>query len=311
MTTEIPAAPPVRLRLDISYDGTDFVGWAVQPERRTVAGVLGEALAVLFRTPVSLVVAGRTDSGVHATGQVAHLDVDRMALISLTPRHRDRSLDQGCAGLRRRLAGLLPPDVRVRAVTVAPAGFDARFSALRRHYRYRISTADWGVDPLHRSDVFARPRPLDAVAMQRAADTLLGLRDFATFCKARPDGTTIRELQQLSITTDDDDVVITVAADAFCHSMVRSLVGVLIAVGEGRMPITEPAVLLQAKRRTSSVHTAPARGLTLVGVDYPADTALAARSAATRAQRSDLDVRTAAEAMTDQNNGASRDEEEM
>lgn len=276
----------IRLRLDISYDGTDFAGWATQPGLRTVAGVLGDALALLFREPVPLVVAGRTDSGVHATGQVAHIDVARGALSGLAPRHLIGSPDEGLVGLQRRLAGLLPADLRVRSVAVAPPGFDARFSALRRHYRYRIGTAPWGVDPLHRVDVFARPRPLDADAMQQAAGSLLGLRDFATFCKARPDATTIRELQRLSVTAAGDEVVIEVSADAFCHSMVRSLVGVLMAVGEGRMPVTGPAALLADRRRTSAVHTAPARGLTLVGVDYPADTALAARSAVTRATRS-------------------------
>jgi tRNA pseudouridine38-40 synthase len=303
VTSETPPQP-CRLRLDLSYDGTEFAGWAVQPGLRTVAGVLTDKLAVLFRAQVPLVVAGRTDSGVHATGQVAHIDVDSRALIGLAARHREASLSEGVVGLRRRLAGRLPPDVRVRAVPLAAAGFDARFSALRRHYRYRIGTADWGVDPLHRTDVYARPRPLDTEAMQRAAGTLLGLRDFATFCKARPDATTIRELQQLAVAADGDDVVVTVAADAFCHSMVRSLVGVLIAVGEGRLPVEAPATMLAARERSSAVHTAPARGLTLIGVDYPADTALAARSAATRALRSSDDLDTA------RNDATTRDEED-
>lgn len=283
----------VRLRLDLSYLGTDFAGWAVQPGLRTVAGVLGGGLGTLLRGPVPLVVAGRTDSGVHATGQVAHIDVEPAALIALAPRGlRDPGgVDttdppaMGRAGLLRRLAGLLPRDLRVRAVTPAPAGFDARFAALRRHYRYRIGTAAWGVEPADRAMVLAHPRPLDADVMHRSAGALLGLQDFATFCRARPDATTVRELQALTVSADGPLVDIAVTADAFCHSMVRSLVGVLIGVGEGRLPISRPAEMLADRRRTSQVHTAPAHGLTLVGVDYPPDAEVAARAAATRAVR--------------------------
>ena len=159
--------PDLRLRLDIAYDGTAFSGWAVQPGRRTVAGVLGEALRTVTRGPVPMVVAGRTDAGVHATGQVAHIDVPTAVLPALVPRDRRSADGAGAAdgdargaawivegaviGLRRRLAGILPPDVRVWAVSVAPAGFDARFSALRRHYRYRILCSEWGLPPLHRA----------------------------------------------------------------------------------------------------------------------------------------------------------------
>lgn len=283
----------LRLRLDLSYLGTDFAGWAVQPGLRTVAGVLSDGLGTLLRGPVPLVVAGRTDSGVHATGQVAHIDVDPAALMALAPRRlRDPDdvdtadpLQMGRAGLLRRLAGLLPRDLRVRAVTPAPVGFDARFAALRRHYRYRIGTAAWGVEPADRARVLAHPRPLDADAMQRSARALLGLQDFATFCRARPDATTVRELQALTVRAEGSLVEIGVSADAFCHSMVRSLVGVLMGVGEGRLPIGRPAELLADRRRTSQVHTAPAHGLTLIGVDYPPDAELAARAAATRAVR--------------------------
>lgn len=281
--------PAVRLRLDLSYDGTDFAGWALQPGLRTVAGVLGDVLGVLFRGPVTMVVAGRTDSGVHAVGQVAHLDVDPAALHRLTPRRRGLPEQERTAlsGLRWRLAGMLANDVRVRAVSVPPAGFDARFSALRRHYRYRIGTAAWGVDPLRRADVLALRRPLDAAAMDRAARTLIGLRDFATFCKARPGATTIRELQQLSVAEAGDEVVVQVAADAFCHSMVRSLVGALIDVGSGHLGVADPAAMMAARRRTAAMHTAPACGLTLMGIDYPPDGELSARAAATRALRLD------------------------
>ncbi len=283
----------LRLRLDISYDGTDFSGWAVQPGRRTVAGDLLAALTVLLREPPPLVVAGRTDAGVHAVGQVAHIDVRRSALLALAPRHlhstAQHAADEtapGRLGMLRRLAGLLPLDLRVRAVSVAPQGFDARFSALRRHYRYRVGTADWGVEPADRRYVLARRRTLDVTAMNLAASALVGLRDFAAFCRPRDGATTIRELQSLTVERAGDEVRIDVVADAFCHSMVRALVGSLITVGEMRAPADRPAALLAAGERTAEIHVTPAHGLTLLAVDYPPDEALADRSAATRATRS-------------------------
>lgn len=281
----------VRLRLDISYDGTDFSGWAAQPDRRTVAGCLSDALTVLFRQAIPLVVAGRTDAGVHAIGQVAHIDVPRSGLSALSPRVRPEDplppddLADGRRGLLRRLAGLLPTDMRVRRVSAAPEGFDARFAALRRHYRYRIGTAEWGVEPAKRRDVFARRRPLDVAAMTQAAAALLGLHDFAAFCKPRDGATTIRELQDLTVRQEGDEVIVEVKADAFCHSMVRSLVGSLIAVGEHQVPVGRPAEQLASVSRASGVHIAPALGLTLVQVDYPPDAELARRGAATRAVR--------------------------
>ncbi len=285
----------LRLRLDIAYDGTDFSGWAIQPGRRTVAGDLSEALAVLFRRPVILTVAGRTDAGVHALGQVAHIDVDAPALIGLARRasagDADASpVERGAAGLLRRLAGLLSDDVRVRRIGVAPAGFDARFAALRRHYRYRIAATGYGADPLRRRDTLAWSRPLDVGQMAAAGRTLLGLHDFAAYCKppAHDGATTIRELQSLSVRELGDEpgvVAVDVAADAFCHSMVRSLVGALLAVGDGRTPVDRPRELLAARARTSAVHGAPARGLTLMRVDYPDTDALARRVALTRAVR--------------------------
>ena len=304
---------PVRLRLDIAYDGTDFAGWASQPGRRTVAGVLTEALTVLFGAQVAVVVAGRTDAGVHASGQVAHLDADPARLVALTPRdstprdsaprdstpHDDDPPDAGsdvrstprpvlaagATGALRRLSGLLPPDVRVRSVAVAPAGFDARFSALARHYRYRIGTTEWGSDPLRRHDIWSRRRLVDVPAMNAAAAALIGLHDFAAFCRPRPGATTIRELQCLAVSQHPGLVEVRVTADAFCHSMVRALVGALVAVGDGRAEIAAPARWLAAGVRSSAFQVAPARGLTLTGVDYPADADLAARALVTRASR--------------------------
>jgi len=292
----VPAAGSVpastRLRLDISYDGTDFAGWAPQPDRRTVAGELTGALTTILRTPVRLVAAGRTDAGVHATGQVAHLDVARDTLRTLTPRDRAGQPDSadptaaGRLGLLRRLSGLLPPDLRVRAVTAAPDGFDARFSALRRHYRYRIGTAEWGVEPADRRFVLAGRRALDVEAMNLAAQALIGLHDFQAFCRPREGATTIRDLQQLAVTRHGDEVRIDVTADAFCHSMVRALVGSLLRVGELRIPVSRPAELQAAGLRCSQFHVAPAHGLTLMAVDYPPDDELGARAQTTRARRS-------------------------
>jgi tRNA pseudouridine38-40 synthase len=282
----------IRVRLDLAYDGTGFAGWAVQPGQRTVAGVLGEALSTLFRGPVPMVVAGRTDAGVHATGQVAHIDVDAAALGGLAPRDRRPAAESpadeaapGLVGLRRRLAGLLPADVRVRRAIVAPAGFDARFSALRRHYVYRISTADWGVDPLRRVDTLRWGRPLDVESMRRAAGRLIGLHDFAAYCRPRPGATTTRDLQRLDVSADGDLVRIDVVADAFCHSMVRSLVGALLAVGSARFQPDRPAALLLAGRRTAEIAVVASHGLTLVGVDYPPDAELTGRAELTRAVR--------------------------
>ncbi|MGV0720280.1 tRNA pseudouridine(38-40) synthase TruA [Mycolicibacterium elephantis] len=276
-----PGGGHVRLRLDIAYDGTDFAGWAVQAGQRTVAGVLDEALSTVFRTPVQLRAAGRTDAGVHASGQVAHVDVPAGALSHAYPR-TPRPGDSEFLPLVRRLGRFLPADVRVRHIVRAPAGFDARFSALRRHYLYRLSTAPHGVDPQDARYVTAWPRPLDVDAMAAASRHLLGLHDFAAFCRHREGATTIRDLQRLDWSRDGDRVTAHVTADAFCWSMVRSLVGALLAVGEGRREPDWCATLLTAERRSSEFAAAPPQGLTLVGVDYPPDDQLEARTKVTR-----------------------------
>ncbi|WP_234785773.1 tRNA pseudouridine(38-40) synthase TruA [Mycolicibacterium elephantis] len=276
-----PVGGHVRLRLDIAYDGTDFAGWAVQAGQRTVAGVLDEALSTVFRTPVQLRAAGRTDAGVHASGQVAHVDVPAGALSHAYPR-TPRPGESEFLPLVRRLGRFLPADVRVRHIVRAPAGFDARFSALRRHYLYRLSTAPYGVDPQDARYVTAWPRPLDVDAMAAASRHLLGLHDFAAFCRHREGATTIRDLQRLDWSRDGDRVTAHVTADAFCWSMVRSLVGALLAVGEGRREPDWCATLLTAERRSSEFAAAPPQGLTLVGVDYPPDDQLEARTKVTR-----------------------------
>jgi len=276
LTMSGPADPatdggPTRVRIDIAYDGTGFSGWASQPGRRTVQGVLTDALSLVLRRPVTLTVAGRTDAGVHANAQVAHADlaagVDLRVLV-------------------HRLARLLPADVRVLAIRPVPPEFDARFGALRRHYAYRVSDAPWGVLPLHRFDTLAWPRPLDVAAMNAAAADLLGEHDFVAFCRRREGASTVRELRRLDWRRGPDGVLVAaVSADAFCHNMVRSLVGALLAVGEGRRSAGWPASLFAAGRRSGEVTVAPAHGLTLVGVDYPPDEQLAARAALTRRLR--------------------------
>jgi tRNA pseudouridine38-40 synthase len=263
----------VRLRLGIAYDGTALHGWARQPGRRTVQQDLETALTTVLRAPVRLTVAGRTDAGVHATGQVAHCDVPAGAW----EEQGDR--------LVRRLRGVLPPDIAVTSAEPPHRDFDARFGALARHYVYRLTDAPAGPAPLRRFDTVGRPRPLDAEAMALAAALLLGEHDFAAFCRRREGATTVRTLLALNVTRDADLVTVVAAADAFCHSMVRSLVGALLVVGEGRRDPEWPAGLLPRLERSGEVPVAPARGLTLVAVDYPPDDELAARVSLTRNRR--------------------------
>ena len=273
------AEPDSRIRLDIAYDGTDFSGWARQPNQRTVCGVIEEKLGLVLREPVQLAVAGRTDAGVHARGQVAHFDLAAKSL-------DQRSIDGNPANLVRRLARLLPQDVRVKSATWAPAEFDARFSALRRHYEYRLSTHSWGVDPVRVRDTAAWARDADLDVVNDAAAGLVGLNDFAAFCRYREGATTVRSLEHFSWRIDDEGVWIgSVTADAFCWSMVRSLVGAVMSVGEGRRSHEWLVALLSERTRASSVPVAPACGLSLVGVDYPDVNSLAERNRQTREVR--------------------------
>lgn len=295
-----PETPPadeiVRLRLGIAYDGTDFKGWSSQPRLRTVQGVLEQALATLFRregVAPRLTVAGRTDAGVHALGQVAHLDVPAGALAAVArPRRGDSSgggADDRARVLRRRLTGILgasDADVVLTGATVAPDGFDARFSAIWRRYEYRVADDAAVRDPLARHRTVWFPRTLDVAAMDAAARSLTGFHDFAAFCKPRPEATTIRTLQAFGWRRRADGVLAAeLQADAFCHSMVRALVGACVAVGEGRLGVDDPAALLAAAERTSAFKVMPAKGLVLTEVGYPDDAELAARAEQTRARR--------------------------
>jgi len=283
-----PGAPdeaaPLRVRLDLAYDGTDFSGWAAQPSLRTVQGELSKALATVLRSPepVRVTVAGRTDAGVHARGQVAHVDPDPAAWARL-PGRSDR---QPGEALVSRLGGVLPHDVVVRRAALAPPGFDARFSAVERRYVYRLADTDALRDPLRRHDTVWWRRPLDVGAMDEASRALVGLRDFAAFCKQREGATTIRTLLDFSWARLPDGVLqATVRADAFCHSMVRSLVGAVVPVGEGRRDRTWPWSLQQRAERGSGLHVMPPHGLSLEEVVYPDDADLAARALMTRARR--------------------------
>ncbi len=278
----------VRVRLRLSYDGTDFSGWAAQPGLRTVEGVLAHGLTRLARRdePLRVTVAGRTDAGVHARGQVAHVDFPADAWGAM-PGRMQRSEAEG---MRNRLAGVLPRDIVVWAVDLAPAGFDARFSATERRYTYRVSDQKATEEPLRRREVLWHPRELDIVVLNAASATLTGLRDFAPFCRAREGSTTIRSLAEFSWERPQEGAdahlaVATLKADAFCHSMVRSLVGAVLAVGEGRRDLAWLAHVAGSSARTSAVTVAPPHALTLDDVAYPQDGKLGERAEQTRAKR--------------------------
>lgn len=278
-------AEPLRVRVDLAYDGTEFSGWAAQPGLRTVEGELTAAVTTILRSaePVRLTVAGRTDAGVHARGQVAHFDPDPAAWAAL-PGRSDRLPQEAAA---TRLRGILPADLAVRAVSVAPPGFDARFSALRRRYRYRISDDPAIIDPLRRRDTVLVRRQLDVEAMDAAARRLVGLHDFGAFCRKRAGATTVRTLLDYSWRRTGSGVIeATVVADAFCHSMVRALVGAVVPVGEGRRAVGWPAQVLAAQVRDAAVVVMPPHGLSLEEVVYPPDDELAARARESRAVRS-------------------------
>jgi tRNA pseudouridine38-40 synthase len=282
-------AEACRVRIDLSYDGGGFSGWARQPGQRTVQQVLEDALSQVLRAdpPVQLTVAGRTDAGVHARGQVAHADLPLAAWLDAAP------------VILRRLARLLPPDVRVRRIGVAPDGFDARFSALSRRYSYRVCDDLTGPEPLRRHDTLWTRREIEIGPMNEAAALLLGEHDFAAFCRRREGATTVRELLSLSWSRPEFTVPgsgvpgsgvprvaeATVIADAFCHSMVRALVGALLKVGEGARPPSWPAQVLTARVRDSAVPVVPPHGLCLEEVCYPPPGQLAQRALATRRVR--------------------------
>ena len=270
----------IRWRLDISYDGTNFSGWAAQAGRRTVQGELEAWLARILRLAEHprLMCAGRTDAGVHARGQVAHVDLDAA------------TLNDAGTTLIRRLNGVLGGDCVVRRISIAPPGFDARFGAIWRRYVYRLSDASQPLDPLYRYQIAQLPAEVDLATLNEGAAAMLGLKDFGAFCRSREGASTIRTLLELSgrrLASGPMAGVIecTVRADAFCHSMVRSVVGSLVAVATGRRDHEWLAQVMKRAVRDSTIVVMPAHGLTLEEVGYPADHELAARAREARAVR--------------------------
>ncbi|WP_235451377.1 tRNA pseudouridine(38-40) synthase TruA [Yonghaparkia sp. Root332] len=297
MTSEslVTPEPAVRLRLDLAYDGAEFSGWSRQPGLRTVQGELEAALATIVARAVpdqptpTLTVAGRTDAGVHATGQVAHLDLSAEQWGAVSARRRSAADEHDPqSSLVRRLNGIAGAegDLVVHRASIAPAGFDARFSPVWRRYEYRLADAVASRDPRRRGHTLWYPAALDGGAMDAAARALEGLHDFAAFCRPREGATTIRTLLDYTWARDDDGVLVAaVRADAFCHSMVRALVGAAVAVGLGRLDAERLVAIRDGAARTSDFPVLGAKGLTLMEVGYPDDAALAARAEQTRAKR--------------------------
>ena len=260
-----------RLRLDLSYDGTNFSGWAVQPDRRTVQQVIEDAISTVAQAKAETIVAGRTDAGVHATGQVIHVDVPETLELS---------------DLAYKLNRILDEDIRINQISIAPPAFHARFSALRRYYEYRILDENKVIPPLARFNTESWYRPLDVDVMNQASALLLGTHNYAAFCKFREGATTIRTLETFSWRRDRDGYLIgDVVADAFCYSMVRNLVGAIVCIADGRKDVSWITTLLEDKERVSDSLVFPARGLTLYQVDYPNDAELLERAAKTIARR--------------------------
>ena len=308
MSIEKPAVPHpdggfLRIRMDLAYDGAPFAGWATQPGRLTVQGTLEAALAVLIRRPVRVTVAGRTDAGVHARSQVVHFDLTEPEWHSLSRGkelspaaalrrrlrgvlNRELTLPLKDAGASRRAAGALAGAIEIRGVSEAPAGFDARFSALWRRYSYRIADREETWDPLFRSISLWYKVPVDEDAMNEAAAGVLGIQDFLSFCKPRAGATTIRELQEFSITRGPDGILTAhLQADAFCHNMVRSLIGGALLVGAGERRPQWLSERMFARVRDSKSILAPPHPLVLEEVRYPDPEQLLIRAEMTRARR--------------------------
>ena len=269
--TLYPESGFLRLRIDLAYDGSNFSGWAIQPDRRTVQAQVEEAIKKIARVRIESIVAGRTDAGVHATGQVIHVDIpDSIAIEDLA----------------YKLNRILDEDIRINRIEVAPPAFHARFSALRRYYQYRILDENKVIQPLARLNTAGWYRPLDLDLMNQASKLLLGTNDFAAFCKYREGATTVRTLEKYEWVRDSEGYLVAdVVADAFCYSMVRNLVGAVVCVADGRFEPSWIKTLLENKERVSDSLVFPARGLTLYKVDYPDAAELLERAKKTVARR--------------------------
>ena len=269
--TLYPESGFLRLRIDLAYDGTNFYGWGKQPDRRSVQEEVEKAIGTITQTKIDSIVAGRTDAGVHATGQVIHVDVPE-----------NINLDEIAYKLNR----ILDEDVRILKVSIAPEAFHARFSALRRSYTYKILDKNLPIPPINRFDIASWYRPLDADLMNKASALVLGHHDFAAFCKFREGGTTIRTLEKFQWEREGDLLVASIVADAFCYSMVRNLVGAVVCVADGRKEPAWIGELLENKERVSDSLVFPARGLTLSFVEYATNDQLLERAKVTIGKRS-------------------------
>jgi tRNA pseudouridine38-40 synthase len=246
----------IRISGKIAYDGKDFSGWGLQPDRRTVQGVLEDAISTLLRVDRVIVqCAGRTDAGVHATAQVIHFDIaetDAMEMKDLT----------------YKINAILPEDVSIQELEVTTPDFDARFAALSRSYEYLIYQGQR--NPLLRERAHRSYLPLDVAAMNDASKALIGLHDFSAFCKKREGATTLRTLMKFEWTETADGLIkVELEADAFCYSMVRGLIGAVLAIGEGKFDKAWLENYLAGREREAHVFAAPALGLTMVDVNYP------------------------------------------
>ena len=268
-----PESGFLRLRIDLSYDGTNFAGWAKQPDQRTLQEEIEHALTVLTQSHIATIVAGRTDAGVHAEHQVIHTDVPEKTDIT---------------NFAFRLNQLLDEDIRIISVQYAPSNFHARFTASARTYKYKIVDGGRVTPPLDRYDSADWFRDLDIDLMNKGSHLLLGEHDFFAFCKFREGGTTIRNLLQFDWARDEKNyAVATIKAESFRYNMVRNLVGAAVCVAEGRFEPSWIAEMLANRQRISDSLVFPPEGLTLVQVDYPKNTQLLARAAQTIARRNE------------------------
>ena len=265
--TLAPESGFFRVRITLSYDGTNFFGWGRQADRRSVQGELESALKTLYRAQLDTVVAGRTDAGVHATGQVCHVDIP------------EGDFGFEISDLAYRLNRILTDEIRIKGADQVSKDFHARFGALRRHYIYKIKDGNGLIEPVQRLDIAPWYRNLDIDLMNQAAKTLIGEHDFFSYAKFREHSTTIRDLQRFDFERNSDGVIVAhVSADAFCYNMVRALIGTMVYIGEGRFPITWAKEILERRERPSDSVVFPAKGLTFIGVDYPDENELAARA---------------------------------
>ncbi|GAA2028848.1 tRNA pseudouridine(38-40) synthase TruA [Yaniella flava] len=272
-----------RIRVDLAYDGTSYRGWAKQPGLPSVQAAVETGLETIFRGPIRTTVAGRTDAGVHAAHQVIHFDLTTDQWHKLPGHTPQRAPEEAMVS---KLNGVLAREagaIRILTARIAPEGFDARFSPVSRSYRYRITHGT--PDPLTRHYTYTHRRALDVEAMITETNGVEGLHDFGSFCKPRPGATTIRQLETFAVEVAQDAIIVRLTADAFCHHMVRALVGALLMVGDGSRAPGWLQDRLAHPVRDSHMALAPAHGLLLETVHYPADTEVGQRADETRARR--------------------------